>query len=295
MNGAYFGSILGNAIGGITGGWRGSNVGTIVGMAAGGMAGAAIGNQTEKSRKAEIEGYHQRMEQRTRERGRAQYDRQDARYNQQDAPYGRQDAPNGTGYSTDGEQYGANGGQYGNQSEDFDPTGGGDDRLMDFQPGSPDSLQTCDISAAKPQMRLDSIAVCPEETTKDIRLEDFQKHISQEAELEIRNVRFIGKDHVQGIKSKQTAYISFEIFNIGNRPAWGVRPVVEQTSQEKGLEVSPTVAIEQIRQGKGMRYTAMVRTNKRIKAKEVAFKIYALYGKEDKQSKPKTLIVEVVD
>ena len=115
--GSSIGSILGSAIGGLSGGPRGSDIGTIVGMAGGAMVGAAIGSQADKAQ-AEREAAYQR-------------DRKERSCSNRSASrHHTRSKRSSSVKSDDMYDYSA---PVTDNSEIFDSTNSGDDRLYDFQ------------------------------------------------------------------------------------------------------------------------------------------------------------------
>lgn len=110
--GSSIGSILGSAIGGLSCGPRGSDIGTIVGMAGGAMVGAAIGSQAER------EAAYQR-------------DRKErSRSNRSASRHHTRSKRSSSAKSDDMYDYSA---PVTDNSEIFDSTNSGDDRLYDFK------------------------------------------------------------------------------------------------------------------------------------------------------------------
>ena len=90
-------------------------------------------------------------------------------------------------------------------------------------------------------------------------------HSSEIAQLRIRNIRFIddSRDHALG-PSEQSKVI-FDIINDGERAAYGIVPVVVETTGMKNIFISPSVMVERILPGGGVKYTATVGAGKRLK------------------------------
>lgn len=120
--GSSIGSILGSAIGGLSGGPRGSDIGTIVGMAGGAAIGAAIGSQADKAQ-AEREAAYQRDR---KERSRCS--------NRSASRHHTRSKRSSSVKSDDMYDYSA---PVTDNSEIFDSTNSGDDRLYDFQVKDP--------------------------------------------------------------------------------------------------------------------------------------------------------------
>ncbi|WP_418697738.1 glycine zipper family protein [Bacteroides sp.] len=100
--------------------------------------------------------------------------------------------------------------------------------------------------------------------------------------LRIHNIRFIddSRDHV--INSNEHCKVIFEIVNEGDRTAYNVVPIVAETSGMKRIYISPSVMIEQMAPGDGMKYTASIHAEERIKTGNITLHIAVSdeYGNE---------------
>ena len=91
--------------------------------------------------------------------------------------------------------------------------------------------------------------------------------------LYIRNIRFIDNDRDHVISSGESSKIIFEIMNGGNEIAYNVIPSVTEISGMKHLHISPSILVEQILPGNGVKYTATVTAGKRIKTGTATFRL----------------------
>lgn len=236
--GSSLGSILGSAIGGITGGPRGSDIGTIVGMAGGAVIGGAIGAKADQK----VEERHQQY---------VESQRDDVHEHYQKVMANRERRRGYDSYDSGG--YGSGGG-YGTDSG-FDVSGSGDDRIYDF--GSSDYVSDYSASSARVEI-----------PTSD--------RYDYAQELEIRNARFVDDDMDNTLSRGELCKIIFEVYNRGNVAMNNVVPVVEETNGNKHIYVSPSVHVERIAPGRGIRYTALVKADKSLKNGEANFRIYAV-------------------
>lgn len=228
--GGQIGSILGSAIGGIIDGGRGSDIGTIIGMASGAVVGGAIGSAADQKREREIEAY---------ERDRAA--RMAARA-QRDEMY--QTNAGATSRHADA-----------NYGSGFDETNSGDDRLYDFN--SKD--YTGNYSVQQPCAKM------PQELSIDGMAEDLRYM----PVLEIRNARFIDENENGVIERGEVCKLIFEVINRGNSALYDVVPTVVEASGNRNIYVSPSVHVENIMPGKGIRYTAIVQAGSRLRTGKV--------------------------
>lgn len=241
FSGATLGSVIGSAIGGIAGGPRGSDIGTLVGMAGGAVVGGAMGAQSDKQEQERRAYSDTRFEEKYREH--------------------RAAATRGNGY--DGQDYG-----YGYEDESgFDPTGGGDDVLYDFQ----GSDYTGDYTATHPT-----------DVTPSVRYDDIHAPYKPSAQpLEVRNARFVDDNQDRRLNGGELSKVIFEVYNTSREPVYDVQPMVVETTGSKHITISNTIHVERILPGKGVRYTAMVKAGKRLKDGRLTFRVYAVRGNHD--------------
>lgn len=238
--GSSIGSILGSAIGGLSGGPRGSDIGTIVGMAGGAAVGAAIGSQADQQHQRDMDQYRRDKAERMAQRRSSQQ-----RNSQQQYDY-------------------SSGGNY-NNNEVFDSTNSGDDRLYDFN--SKD--YTGDYSAQQPTTSMPSA-----------RVEELGANYSYSPNLEIVNARFVDSNEDNTLNRNETCKLIFEVMNRGNNPVYDIVPTVVETTGNKHIYISPSIHIERIDPGKGVRYTAMVKADNRLKDGNARFCVSVIHGGE---------------
>ena len=249
--GSSFGSVLGSAIGGIVGGPHGSDVGTIFGMAGGAVVGGALGDAAEKAQR----------------RSAQQYD---------DDTYA---SGNSRSYS--------NGGNSANYvGDDFDPSqmvdnsNSGDDRI-DF--GAPSS------SGANATMGNAPMSNAPSSQSVDAsRVEQIFGNAKSDGKLTIRNVRFADSNGDGMLSGDEIGRVSFEIYNETAAPIYNFDPSVVEAEANKRIYISPSVRVENIMPGQGLRYTATVKADRRIKDGEIRLLVSA-----QKEGKPISYVTVV--
>ena len=142
----------------------------------------------------------------------------------------------------------------------YDPTGSGNDVIEDFE--ASDSL--------------DAYTETPHRTgVLEVSRFDLERASMQMRQpLEIRHVHFEDENQDGNINSRELCKVVFEVFNVSSYPVDNILPVVEEANANKRITVSPSVKIERIMPGKGIRYTAMVLANKKLQDGEADFMIY---------------------
>ena len=254
--GSSLGSVLGSAIGGIVGGPHGSDVGTIFGMAGGAVVGGALGDAAEKAQR----------------RSAQQYD---------DDTYA---SGNSRSYS--------NGGNSTNYvGDDFDPSqmvdnsNSGDDRI-DF--GAPSSSGANATMGNVPMANVPMSNAPSSQSVDASRVEQIYGNVKSDGKLTIRNVRFADSNGDGMLSGDEIGHVSFEIYNETAAPIYNFDPSVVEAEANKRIYISPSVRVENIMPGQGLRYTATVKADRRIKDGEIRLLVSA-----QKEGKPISYVTVV--
>lgn len=91
--------------------------------------------------------------------------------------------------------------------------------------------------------------------------------------MDLRNLRFIDETRNQTLNRRETCELVFELMNVTNRPLHNVVPYIAETNGNPHIYLSPSTRIERINPGEGIRYTAMIKTDNRLKAGTARFRI----------------------
>ena len=134
--------------------------------------------------------------------------------------------------------------------EIFDSNNGGDDRLYDFKGKD----YTGDYSAQQPTTSMPTATV-----------EELGTRFSYSPTLEIVNARFVDDNEDNCLNRNETCKVIFEIVNRGHEPVYDVVPTVVETTGNKHIFISPSIHVEKISPGSGVRYTAMVKADRKLK------------------------------
>ncbi len=139
------------------------------------------------------------------------------------------------------------------QTEDsgFDSSNSGDDRLYDFNGID----YTGDYSAQQPTTKM----------PKSSSVDDIIESYSYSPTLEIRNARFVDDNQDNVLNRNEVCKVIFEVFNTGISPVYDIVPTVVETSNNRHIWISPSIHVEKINPGRGIRYTAMVKTDGKLK------------------------------
>ncbi len=240
--GSSLGAILGSAIGGIAGGPRGSDIGTIIGMAGGAVVGGAMGDAAERQQRQE------------------QYEmlsRRNERIQRQKQSQGVQ------------RQYGDDTYTYGNNQDNFNPndmvdkTNSGDDRI-DLGVSPQNNQNGVRNSLAENQTSIESS-----------RVEQITSGVPATGKLTIKNVRFTDTDGDGRLNGGEIGRVVFEIYNDTQSPIYNFMPTVVEADANKRIYISPSVRVENIMPGQGLRYTATVKADRRIKDGQIRLMVSA--------------------
>ena len=134
--------------------------------------------------------------------------------------------------------------------EIFDSNNGGDDRLYDFKGKD----YTGDYSALQPTTSMPTATV-----------EELGARFSYSPTLEIMNARFVDDNEDNCLNRNETCKVIFDIVNRSYAPVYDVVPTVVETTGNKHIFISPSIHVEKISPGSGVRYTAMVKADRKLK------------------------------
>lgn len=238
--GSSLGSVLGSAIGGIAGGPRGSDIGTIFGMAGGAVVGAAVGDAA------------------TRQHHRGQDDTYMPSSNNNNKPVYEQP------YSNNQPSYSSNQ----QPVDDIDPTqmvdttNSGDDRI-DFDVNTSSTLpnNNPDTSVSMDAGKVEQIYGA--------------NKAAESGKITIKNVRFVETAEHNVLHGGEVGKVMFEMYNETQAPIYNFMPTVVEADGNKRIYISPSVRVENIMPGQGLRYTATVKADKRIKDGEIRLLVSA--------------------
>lgn len=266
--GSSLGSVLGSAIGGIVGGPHGSDVGTIFGMAGGAVVGGALGDAAEKKQAQE---QHEALSRRNQRIQREKAQRRSAQQYDDDT-YASGNSANYVGDDFD-------------PSQMVDNSNSGDDRI-DFGAPSPSGANATMGNA--PMTTAPMSTSSPSQSVDASRVEQIYGKAKSDGKLTIRNVRFADSNGDGMLSGDEIGRVSFEIYNETAAPIYNFDPSVVEAEANKRIYISPSVRVENIMPGQGLRYTATVKADRRIKDGEIRLLVSA-----QKEGKPISYVTVV--
>ena len=104
--------------------------------------------------------------------------------------------------------------------------------------------------------------------------------------IEIRNARFVDDNQNRQINRDELCKVIFELWNNGSQMLHDVQPIVTEETGNKHLAISPTIHVEQLEPGKAIRYTALVRADRRLKPGNAVIRVAAVRGNNIPVSEP---------
>ena len=123
------------------------------------------------------------------------------------------------------------------------------------------------------QEPIEDDAYVPE--VREVRVQKSKKQPVRQpvSQLKLRRIRFIDDNRSHVIDAGENSKIIFEIMNEDRKPVYNVVPVVETVGKVKHIGISPSVMVEEILPGEGIRYTASIHAGNRLKDGEVTFRV----------------------
>lgn len=238
-SGIYMGSSLGSIFGSAIGGIAGGPRGSDVGTLVGMVGGAVAGAAIGQAADQKQQAQH------------------DADIADMRARRAERQARSQSSYT-----YGS--GSTSDANSGFDANNGGDDRIYDFK----GSDYSGNYSAQQPNVTM------PMESG----VENLASDLKYTPDIEIRNARFVDDDQDGKIKRGGISKVIFEVYNRSNHTLYDVVPTVVETSGNRHIAISPNMHVESIQPGKGIRYTALVKADNRLKDGEAHFCVSVVQG-----------------
>lgn len=151
----------------------------------------------------------------------------------------------------------------------YDPQGRGDDRIV-FDEGEPSSRGRYTISNPRDLEPT-------EENIASVDGEDYR----QCPLLLIRNARVVDANHDMVLTRNEECKISFEIINNTDHPVFNVRPTLIELTGNKHVHISPNLDVESIPAKGGIRYTATILADGKLKDGEVKMRIAVTHNRSE--------------
>jgi uncharacterized protein YcfJ len=114
---------------------------------------------------------------------------------------------------------------------------------------------------------------------------------NDEAPLEIRNAVIVESKHDGVLTRGEECTVMFEIMNTSDRTVYDVRPIVEDVTGNKHVKISPNLLVESIAPHQGVRYTATILADKRLKNGEIQVMVAVAQGQQEVTSQTRRFTV----
>ena len=150
----------------------------------------------------------------------------------------------------------------------YDATNSGDDRIDFDAPGPRDGKGT--YSAAQPRVHTPS-ADDAEPGYK----------IKYNALIEIRNARIIDANHDGVLRGGEECKVTFEVMNNSSKTLYDVQPTVFDVTGNKHVHISPNLHVESIAPNSGIRYTASILADKKLKDGTIVIRVGVTQGNRE--------------
>ena len=98
---------------------------------------------------------------------------------------------------------------------------------------------------------------------------------AESGKITIKNVRFVETAEHNVLHGGEVGKVKFEMYNETQAPIYDFMPTVVEADGNKRIYISPSVRVENIMPGQGLRYTATVKADKRIKDGEIRLLVSA--------------------
>lgn len=146
----------------------------------------------------------------------------------------------------------------------FDSSNSGDDRIYDFKGKDYNDTYNAEVPES----------VIPSNSSA----KDLTGNYIYNPNLEIRNARFIDSNRNNRLNRNEVCKVIFEIYNTSNHTMTDIVPQVVEISGNKHIHISPSIHVEKIDAGRGIRYTAIVKADGRLKDGNARFCVTAIQG-----------------
>ena len=111
-------------------------------------------------------------------------------------------------------------------------------------------------------------------------VENLAGNLKYTPNTEIKNARFVDDNKDGKIERGELSKIIFEVYNRGNQTLYDVVPTVVESTGNRHIIISPNMHVESIQPNKGIRYTALVKADNRLKDGSAKFCLSVVQGEK---------------
>lgn len=116
--------------------------------------------------------------------------------------------------------------------------------------------------------------------------------VKYNANIEIRNARVIDDDHDGIIRRGEQCRITFEIMNHSSQTIYDVQPTVFDTTGNKHIHISPNLHVESIGPHSGVRYTATILADRKLKDGTAVIRVAVAQGNREITSQVQEFVLQ---
>ena len=110
--------------------------------------------------------------------------------------------------------------------------------------------------------------------------------------IEIRNPHFVDAKRDGVLMRGEEARMVFEVYNNSDKPVYHILPTVVEVTGNKHIYISQNVMVESIMPGKGIRYTANIKADSRLRDGEAVLRIGVMQGNKDIPSQAREFTIK---
>ena len=110
--------------------------------------------------------------------------------------------------------------------------------------------------------------------------------------IEIRNARIVDTDHDGVIRAGEECRVTFEVMNRSSMTLYDVQPTVFDVSGNKHIQISPNLHVESIAPNSGVRYTATILADKKLKDGTAIIRVGVTQGNKEITSQTREFTVQ---
>ena len=117
--------------------------------------------------------------------------------------------------------------------------------------------------------------------TSTVAANDIIDFGEEELTLELLDAHVVETDNNGVLTPGEECSVSFVIMNRSNDTVYNIRPLVEDATANKHVKVSPNLLVESIEPHKGIRYTATILADKKLKDGEIIIRVGVMHDNQE--------------
>lgn len=114
----------------------------------------------------------------------------------------------------------------------------------------------------------------PEERERSVSL----SQLTKKPDIELRHAAIYDSDHNGVLTRGEECMVTFEVMNNTSAAVYDIYPLVEDVTGNRHVKVSPNLRVESIAPHQGIRYTATILADKRLKDGEIVVRVGVAQG-----------------